>query len=61
MAPVFWLIFATVGVLGFVWVSSVSVLLQTPVELSGRVAYVVDGDSLYLSGRPQATNQAMGR
>lgn len=54
MTPLFWAISGLTAVLGIVWVLSTPDQLETPEIVSGRVSYVVDGDSLYVAGhKPQ--------
>jgi len=54
MTPQIWLIIALVCVVALVWLFRSPPALKTPQSLSGRVSYVVDGDSLYIHGhKPQ--------
>ncbi len=52
--PAIWLIIALSCVVVLVWLFWSPQALKTPVKLTGRVSYVVDGDSLYIHGhKPQ--------
>lgn len=54
MTPLFWIITAFTALVLILWLFSTPQRLQAPERLSGRVRYVVDGDSLYIDGhKPQ--------
>lgn len=54
MTPLFWLITAFTAVVLILWLFATPKGLEAPERLTGRVRYVVDGDSLYIDGhKPQ--------
>lgn len=53
MTGIYWLISGLVVALGSVWLVSSVQTIKTPHERSGRVSYVIDGDTFILSGHTQ--------
>ena len=53
MTGIYWLISGLVVALGSVWLVSPVQTIKTPHERSGRVSYVIDGDTFILSGYRQ--------
>lgn len=50
MSGILWAVLGVVIVTGLLWLSRNPVGFSEPPALSGRVRYVVDGDSLYMNG-----------
>lgn len=53
MTGVYWLISGLVFVVGVFWVVSTPPTIETPTERTGRVSYVIDGDTFILKGNRQ--------
>ena len=54
MTPLFWATIALTAAALIIWVLWTPDTLEAPERFSGRVRYVVDGDSLYINGhKPQ--------
>ena len=53
MTAFYWLISALVVAFGAFWVVTPAPTIKTPVERSGRVSYVIDGDTFIVTGSKQ--------
>lgn len=53
MTAIYWLISGLVVALGSIWLVSPIQTIKTPHQQSGRVSYVIDGDTFILAGQKQ--------